>query len=190
MFVTPIPIHAVLADAVEVLDAAGVSYAVMGGFAVRALGIPRPTYDGDLLVDLDVQRSVALFPRFEESGFRIPPEFAKGYRDTLKGMEKIAIHKFQAGHDWLIDVFFPTTPLLQSAMKRRNKVAFMGKERGVLSLEDMVLLKIIAGRRKDGLDIEELLKVHRKPDLEYLRLWADRLHRSADLEKELKHAGL
>lgn len=187
---TPLPIHAVFSEALDVLETSQLQFAIMGGFAVRALGLPRPTYDGDLVVDADVDQSLDLFRRFEEAGFRVPDEFSKGYRDRLHGMEKVAIHKLEQRHDWRIDLFFPTTPLLKSAFARRKQLRFMGKERAVLTAEDIVLLKLLAGRTKDKLDIEELLKIHRSPDVAYLKLWAGRLDLTAELLEQLKAAGL
>lgn len=186
---TPIPIHVVFEDALGVLESAGVPYAIMGGFAVRALGLPRPTYDGDVLLDLGVSESVSLFANFETAGFRIPDEFSKGFRDSLKGMEKVALHKFAAGHDWVVDLFFATTPLLKSAWVRRKALLFLGKERAVLTAEDIILLKLLAGRTKDTLDIEELLRIHRGLEVPYLRKWAKELRLEADLEKKLGELG-
>ena len=187
---TPLPIHAVFAEALEVLESSRLPFAIMGGFAIRALGLPRPTYDGDLVVEADVEQSLDLFRRFDEAGFRVPEEFSKGFRDHLHGMEKVAIHKLEERHDWRIDLFFPTTPLLKSAFARRKQLKFMGKERAVLTAEDIVLLKLLAGRTKDKLDIEELLKIHRSLDIAYLTLWAGRLDLAAELREQLRAAGL
>ncbi|MBI2919532.1 MAG: hypothetical protein HYY18_00440 [Planctomycetes bacterium] len=187
---TPLPIHAVFSEALDVLESSRLPFAIMGGFAVRALGLPRPTYDGDLVVDANVEQSLDLFRRFDEAGFRIPEEFSRGFRDQLHGMEKVAIHKFEEGHDWRIDLFFPTTPLLKSAFERRKPLRFMGKERAVLTAEDIVLLKLLAGRTKDKLDIEELLKIHRSLDVAYLKLWAGKLDLAAELQEQLRTAGL
>ena len=186
---TPIPIHAVIEEALGVLEGAGISYAVMGGFAVRALGLPRPTYDGDFLLDLGVEESLQLFRKFEDAGFRVPDEFSKGYRDVLKGMEKVAVHRFHTGHDWVVDLFFVTTPLLKSAWGRRKALRFLGKDRPILTAEDIILLKLLAGRRKDALDIEELLRISRDLDLVYLREWANTLGVSAELEKQIRDMG-
>jgi hypothetical protein len=45
---------AVIHDLVHIFDRLGMPYAIMGGIAVRAHGIPRPTYDVDFtLGELD-----------------------------------------------------------------------------------------------------------------------------------------
>jgi hypothetical protein len=187
--VSSLPIHAVFSEALDVLDASGLGYAVMGGFAVRALGLPRPTYDGDLLVDADENATLELIRRFDVAGFRIPDEFSKGYRDELKGMQKIEVHKFEERHDWRIDIFFPSTPLLMSAYGRRRPLRFMSRECSVLTVEDLLLLKLLAGRTKDKLDVEELLKLHAAPDVGYLREWAARLNLAPELERALADSG-
>lgn len=37
-----------LLDFIDIFDELRISYAVMGGLAVRAYGVPRPTYDVDV----------------------------------------------------------------------------------------------------------------------------------------------
>jgi hypothetical protein len=55
-------LHNALRGLIELLDGLRAPYALMGGLAVRAYGIPRATYDIDLTAALDRPR---------------PPEFYK-----------------------------------------------------------------------------------------------------------------
>jgi hypothetical protein len=47
---TELPVQALLLEAIEILDRLHVDSMIMGGFAVRSWGVPRPTYDADLAV--------------------------------------------------------------------------------------------------------------------------------------------
>lgn len=46
-------VYDTLLDFVDVLNKLGLRYAVMGGLAVRAFSIPRPTWDVDLTIGID-----------------------------------------------------------------------------------------------------------------------------------------
>ena len=45
----------------------------------------------------------------------------------------------------------------------------------VVSAADLVLFKLVAGRRKDWVDIENVIAVQGVPERDYLRTWAKRL---------------
>jgi hypothetical protein len=51
--VTELPIQGILLDTVAVIEGLGIPYAVMGGFAARAWGLPRPTFDADIAIGVD-----------------------------------------------------------------------------------------------------------------------------------------
>jgi hypothetical protein len=46
-------VYDTLLDFVDVLNKLGLRYAVMGGLAVGAFSIPRPTWDVDLTIGID-----------------------------------------------------------------------------------------------------------------------------------------
>src|SRR3569623_552419 len=52
------------------LSTAGVDFAVAGGFAVVLLGVPRMTFDLDIVVDLAADNLVRLVGALETEGFR------------------------------------------------------------------------------------------------------------------------
>ena len=52
---------AVIHDLVRIFDRLGMPYAIMGGIAVRAHGIPRPTYDVDFTLAVPRDRLGELF---------------------------------------------------------------------------------------------------------------------------------
>jgi hypothetical protein len=185
---TELPIQGILLRVLSSLDAVSIPYLIMGGFAVRAVGIPRPTYDADLTVDPPEGALQRLFDRLEQDGFMIPDEFRKGFRDSLLGMAKVKVQKFAEQHVWDVDLFLVTTPYQRAAFARRRSVPFMGADRWMITSEDLVLHKLLANRRKDLLDVEEILKVQVSLDRAYLRDWAARLGITDRLEAMLREA--
>ena len=59
-----------------------------------------------------------------------------------------------------------------------------------MSPADLLLFKLLADRRKDRLDVQNILTVQGTPDPSYLREWATKLGLSAKLHAALAEAGL
>jgi len=173
--VTELPIQSLLMEAIAVIDRLGIPYAIMGGFAVRSFGVPRPTYDADLAIVADDRRLQELLSALGSHGFDVPDEHRKGFVDTIAGFGKVKATRFVERSVWEIDLFLVRGPFLESAIRRRRAVPMSGREVWVLAPEDLILLKLIAFRRKDQLDVEEILKISRNLDHAYLREWAGRL---------------
>ena len=65
------PVEGVFHDFVKLFERLDVPYAVMGGLAVRAHGIPRPTYDVDLAILIDRQQLAALINEICRLGYDV-----------------------------------------------------------------------------------------------------------------------
>jgi hypothetical protein len=187
--VTELPIQRLLMEAIAVIDRLNIRYAVMGGFAVRTWGIPRPTYDADLAIAADDSELIQLLEALRRAGFEVPEEHARGFVDSLAGIGKLKVTRFEGRSVWEIDLFLARGPFLESAISRRKRVRPAGRQAWVLAPEDLILLKLLAYRRKDQLDVEEILKVTRNVDSGYLRDWARKLGVSDRLEEFLGAAG-
>lgn len=172
---TELPIEAVFRRFLEHLEARRMPYMIMGGFAVRAIGIPRPTYDADLTVDAPLDDLQDLLHALEEDGFTVPEPHLKGFLDSLAGMNKVKVQRFEGSHIWDVDLFLVTTEYQRAAFSRRTRVRFLGSDRWMIAPEDLVLHKLLAGRRKDLVDIEDVLRLRTALDRAYLERWAERL---------------
>ncbi|HXX93019.1 MAG TPA: hypothetical protein VEN81_05260 [Planctomycetota bacterium] len=186
---TELPIQGILLRVLSTLEAVPIPYMIMGGFAVRAIGIPRPTYDADLTIEASDETLTRLFKALEKDGFMVPDEFRKGFRDSILDMAKVKVQKFEEQHVWDVDLFLVTTPYQRAAFARRQKVLFLGAGRWMITPEDLVLHKLLANRRKDLLDVEEVLRIQVSLDRDYLRDWAANLKITARLEDMLREAG-
>ena len=67
-----------LRDLVRIVEQLGLSYAVIGGIAVRAYKIPRPTYDLDFVVAISRARLAEIFDALEERGYTIAEAYQQG----------------------------------------------------------------------------------------------------------------
>jgi hypothetical protein len=175
--------------AVDVLEGLDVPYAVMGGMAVRVFGIPRATYDLDFTADLDAQQLAALLDGLEERGFLIPTIYRRGNVDRIAGMPilKARMHLPEGGFD--VDFFLVESDFQKVLISRRRRVTTEARQLWVVSPEDLVLLKLAAGRPRDLGDVETILFIMGQLDDTYLWEWAEKLDVADRLETALCHSG-
>lgn len=70
-------------------------------------------------------------------------------------------------------------------IERRKLVESPELTAEVITPEDLILMKLLAHRRKDLADIDDIFFVQGQLDVAYLRLWADRLNVRSRLEEFL-----
>jgi hypothetical protein len=74
---------------------------------------------------------------------------------------------------------------LSEVMKRKSRLDAEGQTLWVVSAEDLVLFKVLAGRPRDLGDIADVLFIQGSLDETYMRRWAHELGISNQLEKAL-----
>lgn len=172
---TELPVERVLLDAVAVIERLNVPYAIMGGLAARAWGLPRPTFDADVAVAVDPEGLQRLFEALEHEGFDVPAEHKTGFLDVIAGFKKAKVNRVLARHVWETDIFVVHGDFLHSALARAREATIGASRVRVMAPEDLVLLKLIANRRKDLADVEEIIGLCKDLEVPYLRAWAERL---------------
>lgn len=188
---SPQSVDAALAQLVAALDEAGLRFALMGGYAVVTWGVPRATYDVDVLVEPAEGRMPALFRACEARGFAVDDAYKSGWRDHVRDMLLAKVQLFRSGRSVTCDVFPVATPFQESAFARREEVSIpsLGHTISVISAADLILFKLLADRPKDRLDVQNVLVVQGVPDERYLRDWATRLGVQDRLSQALADAG-
>jgi hypothetical protein len=150
----------------------------MGGLAVAVWKHPRSTRDVDLLVDLSDQDLPALIDALRKSGMR-----PKRQPPVLQiGAQKIIQFLYEAPGTFLdiqIDLLVGEMPYQRVALSRSQSVLIPGcnAEIRVLSCEDLILHKLLAGRIVDRADAAALLRANRANlNLGYLESWVSQLN--------------
>jgi hypothetical protein len=168
------PLDEVAARLAAACDECGIEYALIGGLAAGAHGSARPTEDVDAVVELtpaDGPRIDALLQALKARGFRINVEALN--RRAKRGHTILFL--------WIAEVRLDV--MLQKpdgywadALKYRKRGIVEGRELWVAAAEDIVALKLAAGREKDLEAIRSILqKKYRSLDLPRLRSLAQRL---------------
>jgi len=146
------------------LNDEGIDYLVIGGLAVNLHGIPRMTYDLDLMILLEHDMIVRLVGKLGSLGYRprapvkpvdLADEKKRQFWINRKNMKAFNFYHDTepvAEIDLMIDSPIPYRELKPSA------VVFMvgDVEVPVISIRDLITLKLSSGRRQDLADVEHL----------------------------------
>ena len=176
---------AVIRDLVDVFETRGLPYAIMGGIAVRAHGIPRPTYDVDFTLSIPRGRLHDLFTAIEGRGYTIPEQFSRGWVDTVGGMPLIKVRLFLEGRGVDADIFLAETAFQREVIDRHVVAEVDGLRVKLVSAEDLILFKLVASRPRDLVDIQDILFTQGQLDEGYMRRWAGTLGVAEKLEAAL-----
>jgi hypothetical protein len=171
-----------LAEAWAALEDAGVECALIGGCARNAYAEVRATKDVDFVVGVDTERYPALVEALARRGFR---------RATAVGAEDGGVPDLELFRDAVgrrVDLLFAHTEFERSALARRElREPYAGIRVAVVSPEDLVVYKLIAGRPQDRLDVLAMLEAFeqggRALDWTYIERWCDEWQARDALER-------
>jgi predicted nucleotidyltransferase len=152
------------------MNEAGVDYMLVGGVAVNFYGIPRMTYDLDLMVNLNPENISKLLSRLSDWGYKprapvnpndLADEKKRAFWIREKNMKAFSFYheKEAIGEiDVLIDL-----PVPYEKLRQRAKVFDVeGISVPVISVQDLIDLKRRAGRQQDVSDVEHLMTILEK----------------------------
>lgn len=175
-----------LADLIRIFGELKIPYALIGGMAVSVHGIPRPTHDLDFTISIDRQRLPELFAAAEQLGYSIPDAYESGGVDQVAEMPLVRVRQWIDGKVIDIDLFLAESEYQECLISRRMELLVEGNLAWLVTPEDLVLLKLIAGRPRDLGDIQDILMAQGQLDGKYLSLWAERLGVTDRLDDALK----
>ncbi len=167
----------VLDHVCRTLDALHVPMALMGGAAVAVWGHLRVTHDVDLLIgvgDTDLGNFIDSLQVSQIRPKRDPPLLTIGRMRIIQCLYEPR----DALIDVQIDLLLADCPYQREALARRilGRLAGMKGPVSVMTCEDVVLHKLIAGRILDRADAAALLREnHASLDFDYVTKWAKQL---------------
>ena len=158
-----------LLDAVQVLRAENVDYAIIGAMAASIHGVIRASRDADALLSIGTSALTGLERSFKKAGFNT--ELRRGdMSDPISAI--LALHdQFENRVDLLVGIrgFDPT------AFFRVIEVPFDGESLQFVGLEDFIAMKLFAGGPQDISDAKNALEfTPEPPDMNLLRSLATR----------------
>lgn len=157
----------------DVLDEIHIPYMLSGSVAMSLYVVPRTTRDFDFIVHLQ-QKDIDLFVKNFREGFYCDKE---AIEDAVKrkSMFNIIDHASGFKADFVV---LKNDPYRQEEFSRRTPMEFLGKTIYVVSIEDLIISKLIwiqdfeSAVQKE--DVKNLVSSE-KLDWNYIQLWVTRL---------------
>lgn len=155
---------------------------LMGGIATSIFARPRATYDIDGMASLereDLKRFLILLKR---NGFKFDQKHPVR---SIQGLPFLTFYYPQ--YKTYVDIFIAKSEFQHEVLKRARKVRLGRLNLYIISPEDLILIKLQAGREKDIEDIREVVTENiSKLDFDYLGKWAKALNVDIFLKDELR----
>lgn len=143
-----------MAAASRIFQDRGVRWYLFGAQAVIVWGRPRMSADVDVTVDMDPEQAPDLLAKMKEHGF------AARKREGLQAFVRRTrvLPLLHEPTDFPLDVVFAGPGLEQGFLDRARRVELAGDSVPVISPEDLLVGKILAGRSKDLEDVRGVLE--------------------------------
>ncbi len=176
-----------VAAMIDALHASHVSYMLVGSLASNVYGIARSTNDADFVVQLG-PTSVHDVVRQLGPEFRFDPQVSfEGITATTRHVVELTSLAFKIELFSLSDEVYD-----QQRFARRHKVPMLGRDVSVLSVEDVIVTKLLwckEGRRtKDREDVADVLTAYSGAiDWNYVNDWCAQ-HGTLDLLNQIRGA--
>jgi hypothetical protein len=149
------------------LNGLGIDYLVVGGLAVNFHGVPRMTYDIDLMVLLEPENILKLVTKLTQWGYRPKVPIEPGdLADEMKreswihekGMKALNFYSetLPIGE---IDIIIDSPIPYERLKARAIKVELRDEMIPTVSIHDLIELKLRSGRKQDFADVEHLKRV-------------------------------
>jgi hypothetical protein len=138
-----------LQDVFRLFQQNEVKYVVIGGIASVLHGVPRATFDLDILIEASTENVQRLLTAMENAGFATA---------TMTNAKDVLANEITVFNDRVrIDVQTSTPGIsFQDAWNRRQTITYNGQKFFILSKEDLIKSKRACGRDIDMEDVRLL----------------------------------
>jgi hypothetical protein len=151
----------------EALDEKRIPHAIGGALALAYYAEPRATIDIDLNLFVPVSRWRDAFDALAPIGV------------STEGLDPLALERDGQCRLWwgdnAVDLFFAYAPIHAEMRKESRRVPFGGATLPILAPEHLAICKAMFDRRKDWLDIEQMLIGVDELDVPRIESWLERM---------------
>ena len=144
-----------LSDAISMLESRGIECAVIGGLAVSLRGQPRMTVDVDLVIAADVDDALRLAR--DLPGTRFQPLFP-GVEEVILAAFILPLRHRATGVR--VDLAVGMSGFEHEAIGRATRMSIGETRAPVVTVEDLLVMKALAGRPQDEQDIRGIVELH------------------------------
>jgi predicted nucleotidyltransferase len=151
-----------------ILDKLRINYAIIGAVATGIYGIPRTTYDVDIILDIEKIKFIPFVEMLQDGGFDFNKEHL--LKELKEGYLSEVYYK-----NIRIDIFLPILPYFNHVIKRAIIFKLWGNELKFATAEDLIILKLISDRESDIKDVERIKDIQVNLDVQYIEDWLKKL---------------
>ena len=153
-------------------------YALIGGLAASMRGRIRATEDLDLILLCNLDEALTLVKSLGEAGFS---PLLEDYEKVARSALLLPIIDRASGIQ--LDVAIGLSGFEKEIVERADPMIVGGHEIFVATPEDLVVLKILAGRPRDLQDVKGIVEIHAdRLDWQYCVATARRLESAVDMD--------
>jgi hypothetical protein len=145
-------IYRTLFDLAEFLEAQRIPFAVIGGIATVVRGEPRFTADVDVVIGADLAAATALTTALDTTPFQ--PLFP-GIAEVVQTAFILPVRHRET--QVKVDMAIGLTGFERQLIGRATQVMLAGRPIPVATAEDLILLKLLAGRPRDTDDVQGIV---------------------------------
>lgn len=151
----------------ETLDELRAPHALGGALALAYYADPRATIDIDINVFLQASQGLRVIDELSELGI------------DSDAIDKAALERDGQCRLWwgnnAIDLFFAYDPFHEEMRKQSRRAPFAGMMIPILAPEHLAVCKAVFDRRKDWMDIEQMLIATDDLDVPAIESWLERM---------------
>lgn len=170
------PFLAPLRAVQELLDAFGGRGVIIGGIAASLLGKPRFTADIDAVFLLELDEIPRLLQLAAASGIQARIAGAQAF---ARKNRVLLLRHIASGID--IDISLGILPFEKEMVARSQSLYLGGLQLRLPSPEDLIILKAVAHRPQDMLDIDSVLASQPALDKKYIRSWVQQFAEALEM---------
>jgi hypothetical protein len=158
------PVAELLAELQRAFAALGMRWFLFGAQAAILHGVARLTADVDVTVELGARSSTELVGALTRAGFDLRIPDVAGFVEATRVLP--FVHR---GSRMPVDVVLAGPGLEEQFLARAEEREIGGTRVPVASAEDLVAMKVLAGRARDLEDVEAIVRGRRDLDVSRIR---------------------
>lgn len=160
------------------LDKYKIPYMIIGGQAVLLYGEPRLTKDIDITLGVDL-RSLSVIQKIRKE-LKLK-DLSTKIEDFTK--KTLVLPLYDAFSGMRVDFIFSYSDYERNAIKRAKSIKIDNKKINFISIEDLIIQKIFAGRPRDLEDARSIIRKNSKIEKKYVIKWLKIFDKSNHNEK-------
>ncbi|MEW6006845.1 MAG: nucleotidyltransferase [bacterium] len=145
----------------SILEGLNINYAIIGAIASGIYGLPRTTYDIDILLNIEK--------------IKIPP-FLEGLKDKGFSFNEKILDELNEGYlseahykNVRVDILLPVLPYFNEVIEGAISFNFLNRKIRFARPEDLIILKLLSNRGSDKEDIFGIKEINYSLNISYIK---------------------